>query len=181
MSLEELIIAIVRVVGSLLVLKWAFVGGWAAILIDLSDLFLRNLLDLGGVSNYQAFDKWLDQVYMVAFLVVAWRWGGPARNVAVALFAFRLVGFVIFEFTDERYVLLAVPNVFEVWFLFVASLPHWRPDFEFSKRNIIMALIPLTALKVFQEYALHGGKWLDSFTAVEAVEAIADWFAGPFS
>jgi len=71
--------------------------------------------------------------------------------------------------------------VFEVWFLFVASLPHWRPDFEFSKRNIVLALIPLTALKVFQEYALHGGKWLDSFTAVEAVEAIADWFAGPFT
>ena len=29
--------------------------------------------------------------------------------------------------------------------------------------------------------ALHGGKWLDSFTAIEAVEAIADWFAGPFT
>ena len=181
MSLEELIIAIVRVVGSLGVLRWAFVGGWAAILIDLSDLFLKNLLDLGGVSNYQAFDKWLDQVYMVAFLVVALRWKGPARSVAVGLFALRLVGFVAFEITEDRVVLLAVPNVFEVWFLFVASLPHWRPDFTFSRRNIILALIPLTALKVFQEYALHGGKWLDSFTAIEAVEAIVDFFAGPFT
>ena len=78
MSLEELIIAIVRVVGSLAVLKWAFVGGWAAILIDLSDLFLKNLLDLGGVSNYQAFDKWLDQVYMVASW--SWRCAGRGRR-----------------------------------------------------------------------------------------------------
>ena len=78
MSLEELIIAIVRVVGSLAVLKWAFVGGWAAILIDLSDLFLRNLLDLGGVSNYQAFDKWLDSFTAVEAVeaIVDW-FAGP--------------------------------------------------------------------------------------------------------
>ncbi len=181
MSLEELIIAIVRAAGSLAVLKWAFVGGWAAVLVDLSDLFLRNLLDLGGVRDYQRFDKYLDQVYMVAFLIVALRWTAPARNVALGLFLFRLAGFMAFEFTGERYALLATPNVFEAWFLFVASLPHWRPDFTFSKRSIILALIPLTALKVFQEYALHGGKWLDGFTAIEAVEAIADWIAGPFA
>jgi hypothetical protein len=40
--------------------------------------------------------------------------------------------------------------------------------------------VPLTALKLFQEYALHWGKWLDGFTAVEAVEAIWDWATAPF-
>jgi hypothetical protein len=35
-------------------------------------------------------------------------------------------------------------------------------------------------LKFFQEYALHVGKWLDGFTAVEAVEAIWQWLTGPF-
>ena len=92
---------------------------------------------------------------------MALRWKGPARSVAVGLFLFRLVGFVAFEITEDRVVLLAVPNVFEVWFLFVASLPHWRPNFNFSRRNVVLALIPLTG-KVFQEYALHGGMWLDS-------------------
>ncbi|HCV00166.1 MAG: hypothetical protein CL897_01540 [Dehalococcoidia bacterium] len=180
MSLEEIIIAIIRIVGSLAVLKWAFVGGWAAILIDLSDLFLKNLLDLGGVSNYQAFDKWLDQFYMVTFLIVSLRWKGAARSVAVGLFAFRLAGFVTFQFTGERIVLLAAPNIFEVWFLFVASLTHWRPNFVFSRQKILLFLIPLTALKILQEYALHGGKWLDSFTAIEAIDAIAGWLAAPF-
>ncbi len=180
MSLEELLIAIARVLGSLAVLRWAFVGGWVAILVDFSDLFMRNLLHLGGVSNYQAFDKWLDQVYMLTFLVVALRWQGPARSVAVALWLYRLAGFVAFEATGARAVLIGFPNVFELWFLFVASLPHWRPDFVFSRRNVVLALVPLTALKVFQEYALHVGKWLDGFTAVEAVEAIAGWFAAPF-
>ncbi len=180
MSAEELVIALARVAGALPVLRWAFVGGWIAIFADLGDLFLRNLLELGGVRNYQAFDKWLDQVYQAAFLAVALRWQGPARSVAAGLFAFRLAGFAVFEATGARIVLLAFPNVFEVWFLFVASLPHWRPQFAFTHRNVILALLLLTALKLFQEYALHAGTWLDGFTAVEAVEAIADWFATPF-
>jgi hypothetical protein len=42
-----------------------------------------------------------------------------------------------------------------------------------------MAMPVLLALKLFQEYVLHVGKWLDGFTAVEAVEEI--WrFATPW-
>jgi hypothetical protein len=122
MSTEEAIIAAVRVAGSLLVLRWAFVGRVIAVVVDLSDLFLMNLLQLGGVSSYQSFDKWLDQVYMVCFLVVALRWPDPARSVAVALYGLRMVGFVTFEVTHAREVLVAFPNLFEFWFLFVAYL-----------------------------------------------------------
>ena len=180
MTAEELAIAIVRVAGALPVLRWAFAGGLIAVFTDLSDLFLRNLLDLGGVRNYQALDKWLDQAYQLTFLIVALRWRGTARAVALALFAFRLAGFALFEATGARVVLLAFPNVFEWWFLFVASLPHWRPNFAFTRRNTALALAGLTALKLLHEYALHGGQWLDGFTAVEALEAIGDWFAAPF-
>lgn len=170
MSLEELIIAVVR---------WVFVGGIVAVLVDFSDLFMKNLLELGGVSNYQAFDKWLDQVYMLVFLAVSLRWSGLARTVSVVLYAYRMVGFVVFEVTGAREVLLLFPNLFEFWFLFVASLPHVRPGFEFSKRNVAVAGGALLALKEFQEYALHYARWLDSFTAVEAVEAIFDWLMSP--
>ena len=180
MTAEELAIAIVRVAGALPVLRWAFAGGLVAVFTDLSDLFLRNLLDLGGVRNYQALDKWLDQAYQLTFLIVALRWRGTARSVALALFAFRLAGFALFEATGARVVLLAFPNVFEWWFLFVASLPHWRPHFAFTRRNTALALAGLTALKLLHEYALHGGQWLDGFTAVEALEVIGGWFAAPF-
>ena len=40
-------------------------------------------------------------------------------------------------------------------------------------------LVALVALKLFQEYAIHYQRWLDDFTAVEAVEAIWD-FLVPF-
>ena len=97
MTLEELVIASARIVGSLPVLRWAFAGAIIAILVDFSDLFMMNLLTLGGLRDYQAFDKLVDLVYMATFLIVALRWSGVARNVAVALFAFRIVGVAVFE------------------------------------------------------------------------------------
>lgn len=181
MTLEEFIIAVVRVIGSLFVLRWALVGGIIAILVDFSDLFMKNLLDLGGVSNYQAFDKWLDQVYQLAFLLVALRWTGPARRIAVALFGYRLIGFAAFEATGDRLVLFFFPNVFEFWFIFVASLAHWRPQFAYTPPRVASALVVLTGAKLFQEYVLHVGKWLDSFTTIDAMEWIWETVTSPFT
>jgi hypothetical protein len=208
-TLEEIVIAIARVAGSLLVLRWAFVGGVIAILIDLSDLFMMNLLHLGGVRDYQTFDKWLDQVYLACFLIVALRWPDPARRIAVVLYAWRAIGFVLFEATHAREILVLFPNLFEFWFLFVASLPHWRrvgvstparvllgaggtaptvdresnlrTSFGFTRKSTAVSLVALLALKEVQEFALHWFKVFDGFTAVEAVQAVWDWLTAPFS
>ena len=128
MTTEELIIAAVRIGGALLVLRWAFAGSIAAILIDFSDLFMMNLLDLGGVRNYQSLDKWLDLAYMLTFLWVALRWTGPPRTIAAALFAYRILGVLTFEAIGSRTVLLFFPNVFEFWFVFVAAARHYKPN-----------------------------------------------------
>lgn len=176
MTTEEWVIIAVRIGGALPVLRWPFFGGWVAIGTDLSDLFLRSYLQLGGVSNYQSFDKWLDQVYLALFLAVALRWRGPARSVAVCLYAFRLVGFFVFEVSGERWTLLLFPNVFEFWFLFVAGARHWWPGFPYRAGPIGAVLAPLLVLKLFQEYALHVARWLDDFTARDVVDAVTGFF-----
>ena len=183
--MEILVVGAIRLLGSLPVLRWAFVGGLIAVFVDLSDLLWMNLLDLGGLGNYQRFDKYSDQVYMVAFLLVAWRWHGPPKHIALALFGYRLVGFSVFEATGDRHLLLFFPNVFEFWFLFVASLPHWYPrlrgvGFHFTRRNVAGWLAFLTAIKLVQEFVLHEARWLDDITFVEALEAIGDWLRSPF-
>jgi hypothetical protein len=175
---EEAVIVAVRVAGSLLVFRWAFVGGIIAVLVDLSDLFLMNLLDLGGVRNYQTLDKWCDQVYMLAFLAVALHWPRPQNRISAALYAWRIPGFVLFELTGARWLLVLFPNVFEFWYLFVASLPHWRPGFAFTAGNVALVLVALLMAKELQEVAIHALKLLDSFTAVEAVEAVWEWLTG---
>ena len=180
MTLEMLIIAAVRVAGSLPVLRWAFWGGLIAVLVDQSDLLLMNLLRLGGVNNYQAFDKYLDQVYLLAFLLVALRWPDPPRAIAIALYVYRLAGFFAFEATGERDLLLFFPNLFEFWFLFIAALQQFRPRTRLSSAPVLLALAPLLALKLGQEYAIHYARWLDGFTTVEAIEAVWRWLTGPF-
>ena len=175
MTTEELIIAAVRVAGSLPVLRWAFAGSLLAILVDFSDLFMMNLLDLGGVRNYQALDKWLDLAYMGTFLWAAWRWQGPVRTIALALFAYRMVGVLAFEALGTRGVLLAFPNVFEFWFVFVAGARRFTPGYEFTWRRALLWLAPVALLKEFQEYALHGAQWLDNYVAVDVVADIWRW------
>jgi hypothetical protein len=180
---------------------------------------MMNLLDLGGVKNYQTFDKYLDQAYLLAFLVVALRWQGPARSIAVGLYVYRLAGFVAFEVSGERDVLLFFPNFFEYWFVLMVAVKHFDrdpfapssdsrslgqrggegagqlpngahrvatiEDPSLEKRLLSAATFgvvaaALVALKLFQEYALHYGRWLDGFTAVEAVEAIGRLLTPPY-
>ena len=180
MTTEMWVIAAVRICGSLPVLRWPFWGAVIAILVDLSDLFLMNLLHLGGVNNYQSFDKWLDQVYMACFLIVAFRWEALPRTVAAALYAYRLTGFAAFEAAHERALLIAFPNLFEAWYLLVAGIKEFHIDVQKQRPLVIAAAAALVTLKFFQEYALHVGKWLDGFTAVEAVQSIWRHLTGPF-
>lgn len=170
MTLGVIVIVAVRIAGSLPVLRWPLAGGLLAIVVDLSDLLLADLLGLGGV-DYQTLDKWLDQVYLVTFLIVARRWSDPARGLAIALYAFRLVGFLAFEATGERTVLLAFPNVFEFWFLLVAAVgddrvARWRP------LPIAAVVLLLTAAKLAQEWALHGARLFDGIGALEAIDLV---------
>jgi hypothetical protein len=202
MTTEMWIIAAVRVAGSLPVLRWPLAGAIIAMLVDLSDLFMMDLIHLGGVKDYQAFDKYLDQVYMLTFLAVALRRQPPVRNISIALYVYRLAGFIVFEVTESRDLLLLFPNVFEFWFVFVAGLKFFHLEegrrkeeegragplpapgrlvpFRYSAGQLALVGAVLLGAKELQEYALHYGRWFDSFTAVEAVEAVWDFVTGPF-
>ena len=171
MTAEILVIAAIRIGGSLPVLRWPLAGGILAVLVDLSDLLLRDVLDLGGVGDYQSVDKWLDQVYLATFLIVALRWAGWPRHIAIALYAFRVVGFVAFELTGERALLLLFPNVFELWFLLVAALGADRVG-AWSATRYALALLLLTAAKEVQEWALHGARLFDGISSVEFLDLV---------
>jgi hypothetical protein len=178
MTLEVLVFAAFRIAGSLPVLRWPLAGGLLVLVVDLADLLLRDALDLGGIPDYQSLDKWLDQVYMGCFLVVALRWQGVERTVAVALYTFRLVGFVAFELSGDRNLLLLFPNVFELWFLAVAAIHRFRPGFRWTGVRLIAVLAAVTAIKLLQEWALHGGRIFDGFSSIDAIDGVWRWITG---
>jgi hypothetical protein len=174
---EILVIAAIRIAGSLPVLRWPLAGGILAVLVDLSDLLLRDVLDLDGVGDYQSLDKWLDQVYLATFLIVALRWPGWPRRIAVALYVYRLVGFVVFELTGERALLLVFPNVFELWFLLVAAVgPDRVAGWSASRYAVVLVL--LTAAKEVQEWAIHGARLFDGISSLEFLDLVSRRLTG---
>jgi len=174
MTLEELIISAVRIFASLIVFKFNFFGAILVILIDFSDLFMMNLITLGGVRNYQFLDKFLDLFYIAYFLIIALRWEKLLRNISILLFVFRILGFVLFEFFQNRLILFIFPNVFEFWFLGITLLFLLKSNI--TNRKIIIVLVITTLLKMIQEYILHVWKVLDNYRAVDVLNSLLDWF-----
>ena len=174
MTLEELIISAVRIFASLIVFKFNFFGAILVILIDFSDLFMMNLITLGGVRNYQFLDKFLDLFYIAYFLIIALRWKKLLRNISILLFVFRILGFVLFEFFQNRLILFIFPNVFEFWFLGITLLFLLKSNI--TNRKIIIVLVITTLLKMIQEYILHVWKVLDNYRAIDVLNSLLDWF-----
>jgi hypothetical protein len=162
-----LVIGAYRVAGALPVLRWPFAGALVALLTDFGDLFLMDWL--GGIADYQRFDKVCDLAYMVTFAIVALRWRPLERNVALGLFALRLAGDAAFELTGSRTVLFAFPNLFEFWFIFVAARDRFRPSVRIDTRLALIVLPVLLAAKEFQEWFLHVDRFLDSYVATDVV------------
>lgn len=178
MTPELAVFAAVRIAGSLPVLRWPLAGGLLAVAVDFADLFVRDLLGPAAIGDYQAVDKWLDQVYLLTFLVVALGWRGRERAIAVALYAVRLVGFGLFEASGERFVLVLFPNVFEAWFLLVAALQHRPVPVRWTLPRTAAALGGCLLVKVAHEVALHGLRLFDGISTFEAIEALWRFVTG---
>lgn len=174
MSLEELIVIIVRISGSLPVIYFPFFGSLFAILVDLSDLFIIGNLDLGGVRNYQRLDKFLDLSYMLTFLLVSLRWSKLERNISIFLFIFRIFGMIFYEITGSRIILFSFPNIFEFWFIGI-SLYKFRNKI-INAKSITFILVIATILKLLQEWVLHWNKYLDNYAMGDILSVIKDIF-----
>lgn len=178
MSPELVVFVLFRVAGSLPVLRWPFGGGLLAIGVDFADLFVRDVLGAAAIGDYQAVDKWLDQVYLAAFLLVALRWSGRERAIAVVLYAYRLLGFGLFELTGERLVLVLFPNVFEVWFLLVAFRARRGRVEEWTAARTTLVLAGCLPLKLVQEVAIHGLRLFDGYSTFDALEFLWRFLTG---
>jgi hypothetical protein len=119
----------------------------------------------------RAWTSGFDQFTLALFLIVALRWRDPVRTISIALYAYRLIGFVLFEATGERALLLLFPNVFEFWFILVAAVGDDRVA-RWPRGRIAAVLVLLTLVKEVQEWALHGARLFDSITALDAIDQV---------
>jgi hypothetical protein len=132
-----------------------------------------NVVDAGGLGDYQHWDKALDGVYMVTFLVSAWlHFGRSERNVALGLFLYRLLGVGLYLAGGARELLLVFPNVFEAWFVFVAGRDRLAPGYALTPMRTALWLAGLTGLKLAQEYLLHAWRILDNYSLLDLLRAL---------
>ena len=103
------IVIAMRLILPLSILRWPLAGGLLAMLVDALDVVLVDALAkaLGEAPEFGPFyaqiDKWLDMYYLSLELVVSRRWIEPMlRRTAAGLYAWRLIGVVLFELTADR-------------------------------------------------------------------------------
>ena len=180
MTTEVLIVVAIRLIVPVTILRWPFVGALLSLIVDALDIILIQLLDLGGVGDYQRLDKYLDMYYLTLAAVVAQSWPSLPRWTANVLYGYRMVGVVLFEATNVRVLLFVFPNLFESFFLFCLIVQTFFPNYLLSPRRAAFWLVVLLIPKMAQEYVIHYARLLDNLVAVDIIEdvgrTVIDWF-----
>jgi hypothetical protein len=154
----QIFVIVLRIVVPLIILRRPLAGGIIAMVLDAFDVVIVELFGEGGMGDhYHTIDKVLDSWYLALEAWVAWHWQAYIpRVVAIALFAWRMIGVLIFEITDLRWMLFVFPNLFEHWYLFVLIVWRWFPRVTLDTwRSAIGWLIVLYIPKLGQEWLLH--------------------------
>jgi hypothetical protein len=153
------VIAAVRLLVPLTVLRWPFWGGLACIAADAFDSTFQDLVGVEPLEgHYHDVDKVFDLYYLTFEAWVARGWGDPlARLTALILFGLRVLAVGLFELTEARWLFFAVgPNIFENFYLFVAGMLAINATYRIPSRVDLAAIIVFVgAPKVLQEYVMH--------------------------
>ena len=158
MSNGETVIIALRLFVPVIILRWWVVGGIVALLLDAADVIIIEPLGMGGFGDHYAeLDKVLDLWYLGLELWVACWWGSAwAKWTTIGLFAYRVVGVILFESIGARVILFIFPNLFENWWLYCVMVMKWKPSLTPSNgKNTLIPMVLLLVPKMPQEYLLH--------------------------
>jgi hypothetical protein len=153
--LGQLIVTVLRLAAGPTILRWPLAGGLLCMVLDALDVVLIEVIGLGGFAHYAALDKALDTYYLTFEMFVSLRWAPLAKWTAVALFAYRTIGVLVFEATQVRVFLLIFPNLFENFYLAFLLLRRFAPQWSLTPQRLGTLLIVLLIPKLGQEYLLH--------------------------
>lgn len=162
MGTDELVFVLVvgsRLFVPLLVFRFPLPAVLAALVIDAADQTIFQELTEFDLANYQSYDKALDIYYLsLAYLSTLRNWAHPFHaTVASVLWYYRLVGVLVFELTQERWLLLVFPNTFEYVFIcYEAFRVAWNPTTRISRRGVIgLTAVIWVFVKLPQEWWIH--------------------------
>lgn len=155
--MPEAIIAAIRLLIPLSILRFPILGAILAILLDYYDFELLRFLGKGDLTYYQDLDKSLDLYYLSLEAYISTRWANRlARYTALLLFSYRLIGFLLFLTLRNPMLLVIFPNLFEFFYLFYLLFKRiFKKDPVLSFRGLLIILLILLIPKLIHEYFLH--------------------------
>jgi hypothetical protein len=133
----------------------------AALVLDAADQTIFQQYTTLDLEGYQTYDKALDIYYLtIAYISTMRNWGGGfSFTVAQFLWYYRLVGVVLFEFTQARWLLLVFPNTFEYYFIAIEAYKTGRNHLRLTKRQVLLIAGSIWVfIKLPQEYWIHIAK-----------------------
>ena len=147
-----------RLVVPLFIPRFPLPAILAALVIDGVDKSIFAAFTGLPLDNYQSYDKALDIYYLtIAYLSVLRNWRNPfAVGVAAFLWYYRLVGVLLFELTDLRWLLMVFPNTFE-YFVIAIEVVRTRWDAARLSRAAFLWTAGLiwVVIKLPQEWWIH--------------------------
>jgi hypothetical protein len=147
-----------RLIVPLLIPRFPLPAILVALVVDAADQTLLQQLTDFSLDSYQNFDKALDIYYLaIAYLAVYRNWTNDfAIQVAAFLWYYRLVGVLLFEVFQERWLLLVFPNTFEYFFIaYCVVQTCWNPQ-RMSHRAVVgLAAFIWIVIKLPQEWWIH--------------------------
>jgi hypothetical protein len=153
-----LIVVGARFLVPLLIPRFPLPAILAALVIDAADqTIFQKFTDL-DLENYQGYDKALDVYYLtIAYTATMRNWASPlAFQVARFLWYYRLIGVMLFEITDQRWMLLVFANTFEYFFIFYEGVRTTRDPARLGRKGILMAAAGIWIfIKLPQEWWIH--------------------------
>lgn len=147
-----------RILVPLTIPRYPLPGIIAALALDAVDQTLFQALTTFPLDDYQGYDKALDIYYLtIAYIATLRNWTNlAALRISRFLFYYRLVGVVLFELTQIRWLLLVFPNVFEYFFIFYEIVRlRWDPRRLSAPALAGVAAAIWIVIKLPQEYWIH--------------------------
>ncbi|MEZ4564471.1 MAG: hypothetical protein R2853_17195 [Thermomicrobiales bacterium] len=121
-----LVVLGLRLFVPLAIPKFPLPAGMLCLVIDGLDKGIFQAFTDMNLDWYQGYDKALDIYYLaIAYLSTMRNWSNLAAfSMSRFLWYYRLVGVLLFEFSQIRAMLLLFPNTFEYFFLFYEGSAH---------------------------------------------------------
>ena len=139
-----------------LILKSPFWGMWGNYFLDVADGDILHFLGMGELM-YQTTDKIADLWSYVFMLLLGLRF--RIKKLVIILFAYRLVGQIIFFVSRDERIFFVFQNLLEPLLMaYTLILLFKKSDEETYKtyrRHIVLVWVMVIAYKVWNEWYLH--------------------------